>query len=115
MLVRWLTVLLIVLQLQPVLAFMPEPAGSISQQFEHAVIHQGGTGHHHDSHSGVQIDDGFSVGHVHHDASHHVVLLTAVDPWRTPAHVSVGVASCGSTCLPDPDLEGPLRPPSLSA
>jgi hypothetical protein len=113
MFTRWLAVLLIVLQLQPVLAFMPESQATIAEQVRHAVIHDGGTDHHHDDHLGVQIDDGQAAhhGHVHHDASHHVVLLTAPDAWPVPAPLRDSLGSGGDARLPDPDLEGLLRPP----
>ena len=113
MFTRWLAVLLIVLQLQPVLAFMPEATASIADQVQHAVIHEGGTDHHHDDHLGVQIDDeqAASHGHVHHDASHHLVLLTTLEPWRAPRPLGNSLADDGDPAQPDPDLEGLLRPP----
>ncbi len=112
MLRRWLIVLLLALQLLPALALVPGQAVTLSLEIEHALVHESGLGHHHDDTLGFQLDDdSAALPHAHHDAGHHAALpLTIPDPNLPPAEPAVAFSFRGGP-LPDPHLQGPLRPP----
>jgi hypothetical protein len=113
---RWLVLILLVLQLQPVLAFMPERAGELAVALEHEVMHQGLQGHHHGDDLRLQADDdGSPLTHVHHDASHHGVLPLVPGPGLAAMPASAAPIPFGRCCIPSPCLEGPLRPPRSGA
>ncbi|PXW95196.1 hypothetical protein C7444_11041 [Sphaerotilus hippei] len=114
MLRRWFILLLLVLQLQPVLAFMPEQVVTLAQALAHERIHQEGQGHRHDDAltlGAPSDDDGATLAHVHHDAAHHAVLLPAAATWCSVAAVEGALAVFGPCRIPSPCLDGPLRPP----
>jgi hypothetical protein len=102
------------LQLLPALALVPGQANALSLEIEHALVHQSGQGHHHDDTLAFQLDDdddGAALPHAHHDAGHHSALpLTIVDLRLPSAEPSARLMFLGGR-LPDPQLEGPLRPP----
>lgn len=115
MLRRWIALLLLLLQLQPAMVPMPnQAAGVLMQEALHTTVHQSGKGHHHHDVLSLQSEeDGQSVAHVHHDAGHHSVLLSnhaLAALHLEPPHLVVVY----SGDLPDPYLEGPLRPPRFS-
>ena len=109
---RCLGLVLLVLQLLPALALVPGQARALSTAIDHALVHQSGQGHHHDDSLTLQIDDNVaSLPHAHPDAGHHWALpLTIVDLCLPSAQPSVHLSFQGGR-LPDPHLEGPLRPP----
>ena len=109
---RWFTLALLVLQLLPALAFVPGQATALSLEMEHALVHQSGQGHHHDDTLAFQLDDdGAALPHAHHDTGHHAALPLAILDLRLPsAEPSARLMFLGGR-LPDPHLEGPLRPP----
>lgn len=116
MLRRWFALVLLALQLLPALALVPGQANALSLEIEHALVHQSGQGHHHDDTLAFQLDDdddddGAALPHAHHDAGHHSALpLTIVDLRLPSAEPSARLMFLGGR-LPDPQLEGPLRPP----
>jgi hypothetical protein len=112
MLRRWLALLLLALQLLPALALVPGRAHALAAEIEHALVHQSGQGHHHEDSLAFQLDDeGSALPHAHHDAGHHSALpLTILDLRLPSAEPSARVMFLGGR-LPDPHLEGPLRPP----
>ncbi|MBP8270336.1 MAG: hypothetical protein KAX42_00540 [Sphaerotilus sp.] len=116
MLRRWFALLLLLLQLQPAMGFMPSRVVDVLvQEIQHTAVHQSGQGHHHDDVLSFQSEeDGPSVAHVHHDAGHHSVLLLSSHALAVPGLEPVYLADFHSGHLPDPYLEGPLRPPRFS-
>lgn len=112
---RWIALLVLVLQLQPAVAFMPGHVVSAwMQEIQHTTVHQIGQGHHHDDVLSFQSEeDGPSVAHIHHDAGHHSVLLSS-HALVVPHLKSVHLAGFYAGHFPDPYLEGPLRPPRFS-
>jgi hypothetical protein len=112
MLRRWLARVLLALQLLTALALVPGQANALSLEIEHALVHELGPAHHHDDTLAFQTEeDGSALPHAHHDAGHHSVLpLTTLDLHLPPMEPSVRLI-CRGGLLPDPDLEGPLRPP----
>jgi len=112
MLRRWFALVLLALQLLPALALVPGQANASSLEIEHALVHQSGQGHQHDDTLAFQLeDDGATLPHAHHDAGHHSALpLTILDLRLRPAEPSAHLMFLGGR-LPDPHLEGPLRPP----
>lgn len=109
---RWFVLVLLVLQLLPALALVPGRADAMTQEIEHALVHESGQGHHHDDSRAYQFDeDGAALPHAHHDAGHHLALpLTLLDLRLPSAEPSARLMFLGGR-LPDPHLEGPLRPP----
>lgn len=116
---RWFTVVLLLLQLQPVLAVVPWQVRALAQELEHAVVHQAGHGHHHADHAdtlNLQTDsDSTAVSHTHHDAAHHAALLPATDSAVLPVLVTAPLEWPAACRIPEPCLEGPLRPPRCGA
>lgn len=112
---RWLALVLIVLQLQPALALVPGQMGDLTLEIEHSLVHDSGQGHHHDEMLAFQLDtDGAALPHAHHDAGHHSALpLTELGLHLPSEEAEVRMVFLGVR-LPDPHLEGPLRPPQLS-
>ena len=112
---RWLALVLIVLQLQPALALVPGQSGSFTLEIEHSLVHDSGQGHHHDETLAFELDaDGAALPHAHHDAGHHSALPLTVLGLHLPSlEPEARVMFLGGR-LPDPHLEGPLRPPQLS-
>jgi len=112
---RWFALLLLALQTLPALAIVPGPVSNLTVEIEHMLVHQSGQGHHHDGSLGLQFDeDGASLPHVHLDAGHPAALPNAVAEVHVPSgERAVRVIFQGGR-LPDPHLEGPLRPPRLS-
>jgi hypothetical protein len=115
MLRRWVALILVVLQLQPAFAFAPGPVGSLVLEIDHALVHQSGQGHHHGDTLAFQIsEDGDALAHAHHDAGHHSALPLTVLALKVPlGEPAARVLFLGGR-LPDPDLEGLLRPPRIS-
>lgn len=109
---RWFTLTLLVLQLLPALALVPGQASALSSEMDHALVHQSGQGHHHGDTLAFQLDDDdVALPHAHHDTGHHSALPLAILDFRLPlAEPSVRPMFLGGR-LPDPDLEGRLRPP----
>lgn len=109
---RWFTLLLIALQLLPALALVPGQSNALSLEIDHALVHQSGRGHHHDDTLAFQLDDdGTALPHAHHDAGHHSALPVTIPGLRLPPdEPSAHLMFLGGR-LPDPHLEGPLRPP----
>ncbi|CAD5372748.1 conserved exported hypothetical protein [Rubrivivax sp. A210] len=103
---------LMALQLLPALALVPGQADALALEIGHALVHQSGQGHHHDDSLAFQLDDDAAAAqHVHHDAGHHSALpLSIPAPGLPSAEPSAPVAFLGGR-LPEPHLEGPLRPP----
>lgn len=118
MLRRWLALFLLLLQLQPAVAsvFIPSHAvEALVQEVQHTAVHQVGQGHHHDDVLSFQPEeDGQAVAHVHHDAGHHSVLLPSSPALAVPSPASAHRVGFHVGHLPDPCLEGPLRPPRFS-
>ena len=113
MLRRWFALVLLALQLLPAQALVHGQSNALSLEIEHALVHQSGQGHHHDDAlAAFQLDgDGGALPHAHHDAGHHSALpLSILDLRLPPAEPSARLMFLGGR-LPDPDLEGPLRPP----
>jgi hypothetical protein len=115
---RCLAILLLLLQMQPALAAMPDSIGGLVQDIEHAVVHQLGEFHHHADHYEDRLlgrgnEDGSPAAHVHHDAGHHAILLPVGARLTTPCAADIRRIAFRPTPLPDPDLEGLLRPPRL--
>ncbi len=113
MLRRCIALILVALQLLPALALVPGQANALSLEIEHALVHESGQGHHH--HDDTRVfepdDDGAALPHTHHDAGHHSVLpLTLPDLCLPSAEPSAQLLFLGGR-MPDPHLEGPLRPP----
>lgn len=115
MLRRWLALVLLVLQLQPAFALVPGQVGTYTLEIEHVLVHESGLGHHHDDTLAIQLDvDGAALPHTHHDAGHHSALPLTVLGLHLPSlEPEARVMFLGGR-LPDPQLEGPLRPPQLS-
>ena len=85
--------------------------------YTHTALHLQGDGHHHDDDGSYQLDD--SQEAVHHVVSDHVccaaaaLLPSAVHTFPPPeASAPSGVHLAP---VPDPDLEGLLRPPRVLA
>lgn len=115
MLRRWIALALIVLQLQPALALVPAQAASLALEIEHAWVHQMGQGHHHDA--ALTLDaqvESSTLAHVHHDAGHHSALTLAFPVLNLPLTESSGPVVYFGERLPNPHLEGLLRPPRRS-
>ncbi|MBT9528525.1 MAG: hypothetical protein IV105_24960 [Rhizobacter sp.] len=112
MLRRWFILVLLALQLLPAMALVPGQADSLTLEIDHALVHQSGQGHHHDDTLAFQLDDDDApLPHAHHDTGHHSALPLDILDMRLPsAEPSVRVAFMGGR-LPNPHLEGPLRPP----
>jgi hypothetical protein len=112
MLRRWLARVLLALQRLPALALVPGRADALSLEIERVLVHELGPAHHHDDTLAFQTDeDGCVPPHAHHDAGHHSMLpLTTLDLHLPPAEPSARLIFQGDR-LPEPDLEGPLRPP----
>ena len=112
---RWLAQVLIVLQLQPALALVPGQMGDLTLEIEHSLVHDSGQGHHDDETLAFELDaDGAALPHAHHDAGHHSALpLTVPVQDLRRCEPEARVMFLGGR-LPDPHLEGPLRPPQLS-
>lgn len=108
---RWIVLVLLVLQLQPALAFVPEHVGPVAKEFAHSTAHQAGLGHRHDDASGFQLDDDSPATHAHHDAGHHSALLLPNKGWLPTLPKQECLMSFSLGQLPDPCLDGPLRPP----
>ncbi|WP_088284172.1 hypothetical protein [Ideonella sp. A 288] len=113
MLRRWIALVLLLLQLQPALAFMPDRVSALAAEIDHGAIHQAGQAHHHDDGLGVQLDDDDAAAtlHVHHDGGHHSALLPPVAVTGVAMGAPDARAAFVRGVLPDPHLEGPLRPP----
>ncbi|MDP3083673.1 MAG: hypothetical protein Q8N44_08280 [Rubrivivax sp.] len=112
---RWLALVLIVLQLLPALALVPGQSGTLALEIEHSLVHDSGQGHHHDETLAVQLDaDGAALPHAHHDAGHHSALPLTVLGLHLPSLEPESRVMFLGGRLPDPHLEGPLRPPQLS-
>lgn len=109
---RWFVLVLLALQLLPALALVPWQADALSVEIDHALVHQSGQGHHHDDSLAFELDDdGAAAPHAHHDAGHHSALPLHIPDLRLPsAEPCARVIFLGGR-LPDPHLEGPLRPP----
>ena len=109
---RWFVLVLLLLQLLPALALVPGQADAMTLEIEHALVHESGQGHHHGDSLAYQLDeDGAALPHAHHDAGHHSALpLTLLDLRLPSAEPSARLMFLGGR-LPDPHLEGPLRPP----
>lgn len=112
---RWLALVLILLQLQPALALVPGQVSSVSLEIEHTLVHAADQGHrHHDTLAFQPDEDGAAAAHAHHDAGHHAALpLSPLDQSVTAGDAAAHVIFLGGR-LPDPHLEGPLRPPRSS-
>ena len=112
MLRRWLALVLLVLHLQPAIALVPGQLGTLTLEIEHSLVHESGQGHHHDKTLAFQVDaDGAAIAHAHHEAGHLSALpLTALDLPLPSEEPAARVTFLGGR-LPDPHLEGPLRPP----
>lgn len=108
---RWFVLVLIALQLLPALALVPGQASALTLDIDHALVHQMGQGHHHDETLAIQEGDDGALPHAHHDAGHHSALpLTILDLRLPSSEPSAPVMFLGGW-LPEPHLEGPLRPP----
>ncbi|MBT9597344.1 MAG: hypothetical protein IV094_15285 [Vitreoscilla sp.] len=112
---RWVILVLLVLQLLPALVLVPGQADAMTLEIEHALVHESKQGHHHDDTLAYQLDeDGAALPHAHHDAGHHSALpLTILDLCLPSAEPSARLMFLGGR-LPDPYLDGPLRPPRFS-
>lgn len=112
MILRWFALFLLALQLLPALALVPGQADALTLEIDHALVHQSGRGHHHDDALTFQLDDdGAALTHAHHDAGHHSALpLTILDLRLPSTQPSARLMFLGSR-LPNPHIEGPLRPP----
>lgn len=108
---RLLLALLVVLQLQPMLAYAWGGDVSFVEEAIHASTHLASEAHHHEDDHHLVLDDAGPVSHVHHDLGHHSVLLFPTAGLRTNPVVRERPPVHRSTPLPDPFLEGPLRPP----
>ncbi|QTN21149.1 hypothetical protein HZ992_13135 [Rhizobacter sp. AJA081-3] len=109
---RWFVKVLLALQLLPALALVPGQADALTLEIDHALVHQSGQGHHHDDSLAFQLDDVEApLPHAHHDGGHHSALPFAIpDLHLPPAEPSAHLCLLAGR-LPDPHLEGPLRPP----
>lgn len=112
MLRRWFVLVLLALQLLPALALLPGQAHALTLEIDHALVHQSGRGHHHDDTLTFELDDdGAALPHAHHDTGHHSALPLDIAGLRLPsAEPSARLVFVGGR-LPEPYLEGPLRPP----
>ena len=83
--------------------------------FGHAVLHWDGTAHHHHADGSLTLDaSDESTRHLLADHSSGP-FLTAQDPATPLPALQLALAACaGQPCGP-PYLDGPLRPPRLSA
>ena len=109
---RCIAFVLLALQLLPAQALVPGQASALSLEIVHALVHQSGQGHRHDDTLAFQLDDdGDALAHAHHDTGHHSALpLALLDLRLSSAEPSASLALLGGR-LPNPHLEGPLRPP----
>jgi hypothetical protein len=110
---RWFVLVLLALQLLPALALVPGQATTLTLEIDHALVHQAGQGHQHDDTLAFELDDddGATVPHAHHDSGHHSALPFNILDLRLPsAQPSAHLMFLGGR-LPNPHLEGPLRPP----
>lgn len=109
---RWFVLVLLALQLLPALALVPGQAKALTLEIDHALVHQSGEGHHHDDTLAFEFDDdGAAVPHAHHDTGHHSALPLDIPDLRLPSVEPSAQRMFLGSRLPDPHLEGPLRPP----
>ena len=109
---RWVVLVLLALQLLPALALVPGQANALTLEIDHALVHQSGQGHHHDDTLTFELDDdGAALPHAHHDTGHHSALPLDVPDLRLPSAEPSARLIFLASRLPDPHLEGPLRPP----
>lgn len=109
---RWLALVLLALQMLPALALVPGQSDAVALEIDHAFVHQSGQGHHHDDTLAFEIDEGgAALTHAHHDTGHHVALPLAIPELRLPSPEPPARLMFLGGRVPDPHLEGPLRPP----
>ncbi len=111
MLRRLFLALLIVLQLQPMVALAWDSHSSYVEEAVHTSTHLAGASHLHEDAHDLLLSDAGPASHVHHDAGHHSVLLFPSTVLRATVTLRDPPPLHRSVSLPDPFLEGPLRPP----
>lgn len=93
------------------LALVPGQSDALTLEIDHALVHQSGQGHHHDDTLAFQFDDDAPLPHAHHDTGHPSALPLASPDLHLPSVQPSAHLSRPAGRLPDPHLEGPLRPP----
>jgi hypothetical protein len=110
----WSWLLALALALPSLLALVPAAIQAQAQAVEHALLHDEGLGHRHaaaDDHDVASIDLAISSAHQHHDGGH----VHALPSGLLNTHLAFGRPPMPErralTVLPNPFIEGPLRPP----
>jgi hypothetical protein len=113
---RLLVCWLLLMQLGPVLAFMPAAVKAHADELMHACVHQVQTEHHHvqDATLTLELSSDAPAHHTHHDTGHHLAVLMMPASVRMTQLDHAGPPEAACTGAPAPFLEGPLRPPRLN-
>ena len=110
-----LTMLLAMLWQSVALARIGSPVNPLAD-LAHAALHWQDAGHHHGDDGSYQLDD--SSESIHHVVTDHAGAPLALASSPSHAFLSVGSAtppSLDNLAVPDPTLDGLLRPPRPSA
>ena len=112
-----IVVMLLAMLWQSVALARPGSSVNVLADMAHTALHLLGESHHHDEDGGYQLDD--SQEAVHHVVSDHACCAAAaLLPSSVRAFPPPGATAPGDRHLapvPEPDLEGLLRPPRFRA
>lgn len=111
---RFLVCLLLLVQLQPVLAFMPAAVRAHTDELTHACVHQVQIEHRHVQEVTLELASDAPAHHMHHDTGHHLAVLMVPVEVRMARLDHAAPPEAAPTGAPAPFLEGPLRPPRLN-
>lgn len=111
-----LLVVLFAMLWQSVALARPGSTVNVLVDLEHAALHWQEEGHHHHEDGSYQLDD--SQASTFHLLSDHLTLTTALLPaiaHHFPPGACARPAGVHDASVPDPCLDGPLRPPRHAA
>jgi hypothetical protein len=101
---------------QSVALARPGSTVNVVADLEHAALHWQEEGHHHHDDGSLHLDD--SQASTFHVLSDHLTVTTALLPASShhfPASASARPGGLRDASMPDPFLDGLLRPPRLRA